>query len=66
MARQAQVMMSLLAFPVFVPLLIFGTAAVNQIGHDISAPMLVLVSLAVLSMLTIPLVTAKVLELAVE
>lgn len=66
MARQAQVMMSLLAFPVFVPLLIFGTAAVNQIGQGISAPMLVLASLAVLTMLTIPLVTAKVLELAVE
>jgi len=72
MARQAQVMMSLLAFPVFVPLLIFGTAAVNHTekgfgqGLDWSSPLFVLVSLAVLSMLTIPLITAKVLELVVE
>ncbi|HSH73247.1 MAG TPA: heme exporter protein CcmB [Methylophilaceae bacterium] len=68
MARQAQVMMSLLAFPVFVPLLIFGTASVTRTeqGFSLSSPIFVLISLAVLTMLTIPLVTAKVLELVIE
>jgi heme exporter protein B len=66
MARNAQVMMCLLAFPVFVPLLIFGTSAVNATGLHFSSPLVVLISLACLTMLTVPLVTAKVLALALE
>jgi heme exporter protein B len=67
MARQAQVMMSLLAFPVFVPLLIFGTAAASkQTESMFSAPMWVMLSLAILFMLTMPFVTAKALKLAIE
>ena len=70
MARNAQVVMCLLAFPVFVPLLIFGTSAVNDVAVNanfgFSSPLVVLISLACLTMLTVPLVTAKVLALAVE
>ena len=66
MARNAQVVMCLLAFPVFVPLLIFGTSSVNADGPGFSSPLVVLISLACLTMLTVPLVTAKVLALAVE
>jgi heme exporter protein B len=68
MARNSQVMLCLLAFPVFVPLLIFGTATVNASagGFSFSSPLVVLISLACLTMLTVPLVTAKVLALAIE
>lgn len=70
MARNAQVVMCLLAFPVFVPLLIFGTSAVNDVAVNatfgFSSPLVVLISLSCLTMLTVPLVTAKVLALAVE
>ena len=63
MARQAQVVICLLAIPVFVPLLIFGTAVLNG---DITAPLLTLSSLALLSLVTVPIVTARVLALALE
>lgn len=63
MARQAQVVICLLAIPVFVPLLIFGTAVLNG---DFTAPLLTLSSLALLSLVTVPIVTAKVLALALE
>jgi heme exporter protein B len=63
MARQAQVVICLLAIPVFVPVLIFGTAVLNG---DITGPLLTLSSLALLSLVTVPIVTAKVLALALE
>lgn len=65
MARQAQVMMSLLALPVFVPLLIFGSAAANA-PSVLSAPMWVMLSLAILSVITMPLLSAQALKLALE
>ena len=63
MARQAQVVICLLAIPVFVPVLIFGTAVLNG---DFTAPLLTLSSLALLSLVTVPIVTARVLALALE
>lgn len=68
MARQSQVVLSLLAIPVFVPLLIFGAAAANAPLQDgwFSAPMAVLASLAALSMLATPWLTSKVLQLALD
>ncbi len=68
MARQSQVMMSLLAFPIFVPLLIFGAAASSRIDSQMffTAPMWVMLSLACLTLLALPYVTAKALDLAIE
>lgn len=63
MARQAQVVICLLAIPIFVPLLIFGTAVLEG---DMTAPLLTLISLAALFLLTVPAVTARVLDLALE
>jgi heme exporter protein B len=63
MARQAQVVICLLAIPIFVPLLIFGTAVLEG---DMTAPLLTLLSLAALFLLTVPAVTARVLDLALE
>jgi heme exporter protein B len=63
MARQAQVVICLLAIPIFVPLMIFGTAVLEG---DMTAPLLTLISLAALFLLTVPAVTARVLDLALE
>jgi ABC-type transport system involved in cytochrome c biogenesis permease component len=63
MARQAQGVICLLAIPIFVPLLIFGTAVLEG---DMTAPLLTLISLAALFLLTVPAVTARVLDLALE
>jgi hypothetical protein len=46
-----------------VPLLIFGTAVLEG---DMTAPLLTLISLAALFLLTVPAVTARVLDLALE
>lgn len=68
MARQAQVVVSLMALPAFVPVLIFGTAAVGslQAGLSAQAPLAVLGTLAVLSLIAAPVVSARVLELALD
>ncbi|MFM9433568.1 heme ABC exporter ATP-binding subunit CcmA/heme exporter protein CcmB [Janthinobacterium sp. CG_23.3] len=68
MARQAQIVICLLAFPVFVPLVVFGTAAIAgaQSGIGALAPLMVLASLAMLSVVALPMVTARVLALALE
>jgi heme exporter protein B len=68
MARQAQIIICLLAFPVFVPLIIFGTTAVTgaQNGIGSMAPLLVLANLAVLSIIALPVLTGRVLSLALE
>lgn len=67
MARQSQVMMSILALPVFVPLLIFGAAAsTSGAAHMMSAPMWVMFSLSVLTLLTMPFLSAQALTLAIE
>ena len=67
MARQSQVMMSLLALPVFVPLLIFGAAvSTSHAEQMMSAPMWVMLSLSVLTLLTMPFLSAQALTLAIE
>ncbi|MFZ6773532.1 heme ABC exporter ATP-binding protein CcmA [Undibacterium sp. SXout7W] len=68
MARQAQIIVCLLAFPVFVPLIIFGTAAITgaQTGIGYTSPLLVLANLATLSIIALPVITGKVLILALE
>lgn len=68
LARQAQVVVNLLALPFFVPVLIFGTAAVNtaQSSAGSAAPLIVLAGMALLSLLAVPSVAARVLALALE
>lgn len=68
MARQAQVVICLLALPAFVPLLVFGTAAVTgaQSGLGSGSPLLVLATVACLTLVGLPVVCGKVLALAVE
>ena len=68
MARQAQIVICLLALPVFVPLLIFGAAAVGAVRSGLSptAPLLVLASIAVVALLALPAATGRVLALAIE
>ena len=63
MARQAQLVICLLAIPIFVPLLIFGTAVLTG---DAIAPVLTLASLALLALLSVPPIAARVLTLALE
>lgn len=65
MARQAQVMINLLALPLFVPMMIFGHAA-SQSESLLAAPFCVLLSVGVLCGLLVPLVTSQVLRLALE
>lgn len=65
MARQAQVMINLLALPLFVPMMIFGHAA-SQSETLLAAPFWVLLSAGVLCGLLVPQVTAQVLRLALE
>lgn len=68
MARQAQIIICLLAFPVFVPLIIFGTTAIAgaQSGIGSIAPLIVLANLALLSIIALPVLTGRVLALALE
>lgn len=68
MARRGQVVTCLLAFPLFVPLVVFGTAAVNaaQTPSGAAAPMLVLAGVAVASVLALPFAAAWLLALALE
>ncbi|MGV3743472.1 MAG: heme ABC exporter ATP-binding protein CcmA [Burkholderiaceae bacterium] len=68
LARQAQVIINLLALPFFVPVLIFGTATVSAAQSDASAmaPLIVLAGMALLAVLTGPWAAARVLALALE
>ncbi len=68
LARQAQIVVNLLALPFFVPVLIFGTAAVEAAQTDLSAaaPLIVLAGMALLSLLVTPWVAARVVALALE
>jgi heme ABC exporter ATP-binding subunit CcmA/heme exporter protein CcmB len=68
MTRQGQVVSCLLAFPLFVPLVIFGSAAVTgmQSGMDVTAPFMVLAGVALAALLTVPFATAWLLALALE
>lgn len=68
MARQAQVLVSLMSFPVFVPVLIFGVTTVSaaQAGQSLDGPLLTLAGISLLALLLVPLATRKVLDLAIE
>ncbi len=68
MARQAQVVVSLMSLPCFVPVLIFGTAAAGSVqsGMSANAPLMVLAALAVLTLLALPWAAARVMRLAIN
>ena len=68
MARQAQVLVSLMSFPVFVPVLVFGATAVSaaQAGQSQLGPLLTLVGISLLAGLLVPPAARRVLDLAIE
>jgi heme exporter protein B len=68
MARQAQVLVSLMSFPVFVPVLVFGATTVSaaQAGQSLTGPLLTLAGISLLALLLAPLATRRVLDLAIE
>jgi len=68
MARQAQVLVSLMSFPVFVPVLVFGVTTVSaaQAGQDLQGPLLTLAGVSLLALLLVPVAARRVLDLAIE
>ncbi|MCF8191259.1 MAG: heme exporter protein CcmB [Burkholderiales bacterium] len=68
MARQAQVLVSLMSFPVFVPVLVFGVTTVSaaQAGQALDGPLLTLAGVSVLALLLVPVAARRVLDLAIE
>jgi heme exporter protein CcmB len=68
MARQAQVLISLMSFPVFVPVLIFGVTTVTaaQADQSLTGPLATLVGISALSLLLVPPMARRVLDLAIE
>ncbi len=68
MARQAQILVSLLAFPCIVPILIFGSASVNSVvdARDPLNLYLVLFGLSLATVLTIPKICSNLLKISLE
>ncbi|MBU3694767.1 MAG: ATP-binding cassette domain-containing protein [Rhodocyclaceae bacterium] len=68
MARQAQVLVSLMSFPVFVPVLVFGATTVSaaQAGQSLVGPLLTLAGISLLALLLVPPAARRVLDLAIE
>ena len=68
MARQAQIIIGLLAFPCIVPILIFGTASVRTVvdGQDPSNIIFVLLGFSILTLLVFPKICAKLLKISLE
>lgn len=68
MARQAQIVVGLLAFPSIVPILIFGTASVRTVvdGQSPFNLIFVLLGLSVFTLLVFPQICAKLLEISLE
>lgn len=68
MARQAQVLVALMSFPVFVPVLVFGVTTVSaaQAGQSLFGPLLTLAGISVLALFLVPVATRRVLDLAIE
>lgn len=68
LSRQAHLMTNLLALPVYVPVLIFGTTVAMraQDAQLIGAPMAVLFGLDALTFLLLPWLIAKAIHLAIE
>jgi len=68
MARQAQIIIGLLAFPSIVPILIFGTASVRTVvdGQDPSNIIFVLLGFSILTLLVFPKICAKLLKISLE
>jgi heme exporter protein B len=68
MARQAQIIIGLLAFPSIVPILIFGTASVRTIvdGQNPINIIFVLLGFSIFTLLVFPKICAKLLEISLE
>ena len=68
MARQAQMIIGLLAFPSIVPVLIFGSAAVRTVldGQSPINIILVLLGISLLTLLIFPKICALLLEISLE
>jgi heme exporter protein B len=68
MARQSSMLVYLLAMPLFVPVLVFGTSVLNsvQMGQDPVWPLAVLAGLSVLCVLSVPLLVGQLLIWAME
>ena len=67
-ARRGGALLALLALPLCVPTLIFGTSAIEMLatGDDFAAPLLVLAALALIALATTPWAMAAALRLAGE
>ena len=68
MARQAQIIIGLLAFPSIVPILIFGTASVRSVvdGQNPSNIIFVLLGFSILTLLVFPKICAKLIKISLE
>lgn len=68
LSRQAHLMTNLLALPLYVPVLIFGTTVALRAtdAHVFAAPMAVLLGLDALTFLLFPWLIAKAIHLAIE
>ena len=68
MAKQSSMLVYLLALPLFVPVLVFGTSVLNavQMGQDPFWPLAVLSGLALLCVLSIPWLAAQLIAWALE
>ncbi|MCE2679112.1 MAG: heme exporter protein CcmB [Burkholderiales bacterium] len=68
MAKQSSMLVYLLALPLFVPVLVFGTSVLNavQLGQDPFWPLAVLSGLALLCVLSIPWLAAQLIAWALE
>ena len=67
-ARRGGVLLSLLLLPLYIPVLIFGTGAVEAalMGHGLAAHLQILAALALLSVVAAPLAAARAVQLALE
>jgi heme ABC exporter ATP-binding subunit CcmA/heme exporter protein CcmB len=68
LARQSSTLVYLLALPLFVPVLVFGSSVLSSVqqGFSPQAPLFVLIALAVLLSITLPLVVGQLLSWALE
>jgi heme exporter protein B len=67
-SRRGSVLMALLVLPLYIPVLIFGVAAVESqmLGLGGSAPFLILAAMLLAALALTPLATAAALRLALE
>ena len=67
-SRRGSVLMALLVLPLYIPVLIFGVAAVEgqMLGLGGSAPLLILAAMLLIALALTPFATAAALRLAME